>query len=94
MLAAGYSLLLFAAFYWLCDVRGSRVLLALCVPIGMNAIGVYMAARFFVYPVFAHLGSDRSVSNLPLAIAITAALLLLQWLVLRQLYRRGLFLSV
>jgi len=94
MLAAGYSLLLFAAFFWLCDVRRSRLLRAVCVPIGMNAIGVYMAARFLVYPVFAHLGTDRTVSNLPLAIAVTAALLLLQWLVLRQLHRRGLFLSV
>ena len=94
MLAAGYSLLLFAAFYWLCDVRRNRLLPALFVPIGMNAIGVYMAARFLVYPVFAHLGADRTVSNLPLAIAITAALLLLQWLVLLKLYRRRLFLSV
>jgi len=94
MLAAGYSLLLFVVFYGLCDVRRNRLLLAVCVPIGMNAIGIYMAARFFIYPLFAHLGTDRTVSNLPLAIAVTVALLLLQWLVLRQLQRRGLFLSV
>ncbi|MEM8817092.1 MAG: hypothetical protein AAGE85_14795 [Pseudomonadota bacterium] len=94
MLAGGYSLLLFMAFFWLCDVRKNAVLVALFVPIGMNAIGIYLAARFFVYPVFQQLGPGAAISNLPLAIAIVLLLLLTQWLVLRYFYLRGRFLSV
>ena len=62
----------------------------LLAPIGANAILAYMLARFLVYPLYAPLRQMPVV----LELAGLCALIALQWVVLRGLFQRGLFLRV
>ncbi len=96
LFAGGWSLLLFAFFYWAIDIRGWRSWAFPFVIIGMNAITIYMATRLFnfrqiVRPLFAGIarysGSYQDI--LWAAAALSAELLFLYFL-----YRRKLFLKV
>ena len=62
----------------------------LLAPIGANAILAYMLARFLVYPLYAPLRQIPVV----LELAGLCALIAFQWITLRGLFQRGLFLRV
>ncbi len=94
LVAAGYSMLLFALFYLLIDVARFERLSYLLAPIGMNAIGIYMAARFLAYPVFSRVGPGSGIDDPLIGAGIVAAIILLEWLILNSCYRRRWILSV
>jgi len=96
LLAGGWSLLLFALFYWIIDVRGIRSWAFPFVVIGMNAITIYVAQRLFGFDMVAgafiggvmrYLGGFGPVSWVVSVLAV-------KWLFLYFLYRRKIFLKV
>lgn len=92
--AAGYSMLVFAVFYLLVDLLNSGSLSTVLAPIGMNAIGVYLGARFLVYPVLNHLGPGNALDNPVFAIPAVVLIIAVEWLLLWWCYRRRWFFSV
>ncbi|MBM3855220.1 MAG: hypothetical protein FJ399_19040 [Verrucomicrobia bacterium] len=93
--SAGWACLMFAAFYWIIDVRGWRRWSFPFVVIGMNAVTIYLGVSIvpftrivgiFSKPIAAHLGNWG-----PLFAA--GAVLFVEWLVLYWLYRRKIFLK-
>lgn len=97
LVAAGYSLLLLGAFYWLIDVRGWKRWSAPFVWIGMNAIALYMAERFLRFgtlaaaltggPVAVSLGAYGAV--LTSAVAVALGLGLAWFLYSRKIFLRA-----
>jgi len=96
-LAGGLSLLLFALFYWIIDVRGYRRWTLFFTVIGMNSITIYMAQsiinfRFTANYIFGGLiklfpeNWDQFLNNLTL-IAVC-------WLFLYFLYKQKIFIKV
>ena len=60
--------------------------------IGANSILIYMAARYFVYPIYQ--AADANEWPAALSAAIMVCVIVVQWLFLRFLYERKLFLRV
>lgn len=94
--AAGWSLLLLAAFYWVIDVRGYKKWALFFVVIGVNPITIYFLqgfvnfddiAAFFVRGLAQHTGQ---LSLLILPLAAFAA----KWLLLLFLYRHKIFFKI
>ena len=94
--AAGWSLLLLAAFYWLIDVRGYKKWTFFFVVIGVNPITIYFLqgivnfddiATFFVRGLAQHTGQ---VELLILPLAAFAV----RWLLLLFLYRHRIFFKI
>ncbi len=93
--SAGWSCLLFLAFYWVIDVRGYRKWAFPFVVIGMNAIAVYMGRT--LVPLTRNVG----IFTAGIAAAIgpagplfqAAAALAVEWLILYWMYRRKIFLA-
>ncbi len=92
----GWSMLLFALFYWIIDVRGYRKWAFPFVVIGMNAIAIYVldnqfpfgdVANIFFRGVVLHSGSLA-----PLVSAVT--LVGTEWAFLYFLYRKKIFIKV
>jgi predicted acyltransferase len=89
LVAIGICLLLLGAARQLFDLHKPTGFLGTAsealAPIGANAILIYMAARFLVYPLYAPL------ATLPLAwqLAGLVAVIALQWALLRALFARG-----
>ena len=92
--AAGYSMLVFAVFYLLVDLLNARCVSTVLTPIGRNAIGVYLGARFLVYPLLNHLGPGNAIDNPVLAIPAVVLIIAVEWVVLWWCYRRRWFFSV
>ena len=97
LVAGSYSLALFAAFYWIVDVKLWRRWTFFFRVVGMNAITVYLLQRivdfdsvskFFVGGVAGLLPAELS------AVLVAAGHLAACWLVLWFLYRKGVFLKV
>ena len=97
LVAGSYSLALFAAFYWIVDVKLWRRWTFFFRVVGMNAITVYLLQRivnfdsvskFFVGGVAGLLPAELS------AVLVAAGHLAACWLVLWFLYRKGVFLRV
>jgi len=93
--SAGWSCLMFLAFYWIIDVLGRRRWSFPFVVIGMNAVAIYMAGSIvpqrriigiFTGPIAPSLGS---LGVLFQAIAV----LIVEWLILYWMYRRKIFLT-
>ncbi|MBO0698578.1 MAG: DUF5009 domain-containing protein [Zavarzinella sp.] len=96
LVAGGWSLLLLALFHGVIDVLGWRRWAFFFTVIGANAITIYIVPRFLDFPkvakfffggVIRHSGSFEPVA-LPLAV------LLVEWLFLLLLHRKGWFLRV
>jgi len=95
LFAGGWSLLIFAAFYWIIDVKGWKQWAFPFIVIGLNPITIYVAqglfdfgmvANVFIHGFTDHLGtledSFRSLS-----------ILTVKWLFLYFLYRQRIFLK-
>ena len=97
LLVAGYSLGLFALFYWLIDVRGLwRRTLFLRV-IGMNAIAIYLAQPLLGLPRANESLFGRLAGCFPgewRAVALGVSYIAVCWGFLYVLYRQKLFLKV
>jgi predicted acyltransferase len=93
--SAGWSCLLFLAFYWIIDVRGYRRWAFPFVVIGMNAVTVYMGRTLVpltkIVGVFTA-GIAASIGSVgPLFQAV--AVLVVEWLILYWMYKRKIFLA-
>jgi predicted acyltransferase len=94
LMSAGWACLLFLAFYWTIDVLGHRGWALFLVVIGVNALAAYLGPTLvqthrmtnpFLKPLVPQLGDFGPVLS-------TAAVLLVNWLLLFWLYRRKIFL--
>jgi predicted acyltransferase len=97
LVACGCALILLAIFYLVIDVWRWRWLGFVFVPIGMNAITIYLALFYVDF----HYTSDRIFGGLTrLAgnqfgpVVAAAGVLAVQWAIVYFLYRRGIFLKV
>ena len=93
--SAGWSCLLFLAFYWIIDVRGYRKWAFPFVVIGMNAVTVYMGRTLvpltkivgvFTTGIAADMGSFGHLFQ-------AVAVLVVEWLILYWMYKRKIFLA-
>ncbi len=95
LLAAGWSLLFLAAFYWFIDARGYRSWAFPFIIVGMNAITIYIVQDLFdfgsVAQIFIHGFVDYLGGFKPLFAA--TAVLTVKWLFLWFLYRQKIFLK-
>jgi predicted acyltransferase len=96
-LAGGMSLLFFALFYWIIDVRGYRRWTFFFTVIGMNSITIYMAqqminfrftANYFLGGLIKHFPDDWApfLNNFTLIVVC--------WLFLYFLYKQKIFIKV
>ena len=95
--AGGYSLVLFAAFYWVIDVMEWRKWTFFFRIIGLNSITIYLAQHFldFSKPIKTIFGGGLSL--LPesgYALGYWTCYIALCWLLLYFLYRQKIFLKV
>lgn len=96
LFAAGWSLLLFAAFYWVIDVRGWQKWAFFFIVIGLNPITIYIGqeivnfgsiSNYFLRGISSNLGDFRQVFT---AMGSFGA----KWLFLWFLFRQKIFLKV
>lgn len=97
LVAGGWSLLLLALFYLVIDVLGLRFLAFPWIPIGMNAITIYVLRGFVDFPhtadrVFGGLALAAGKGGEPSPVVVTAGVLLIEWAFLYFLYRKKIFL--
>ena len=94
---AGYSLIMFALFYYIIDVRGWRKWDFYFKVIGMNSILIYMAPRFIDFSKLNHRVFDGVFSLLPeqyYNVAETLGYMTVLWLFMYFMYRQKIFLKV
>lgn len=95
--AAGWSLLLLALFYLVIDVWQARWLGFVFIPIGMNAITIYVGSSFinFSYTAEQLFGGLARISPPEFTpIIASCGVLAVEWLFLYFLYRKKIFLRV
>lgn len=97
LVAAGWSFLLLALFYLVIDVLGLRFLAFPFVPIGMNAITIYVLRGYidFRYPaerIFGGAARLLGEAGEPSPVVLAAGLLAVEWVLLYFLYRKKIFL--
>jgi predicted acyltransferase len=96
LIAGGWSLLLLALFYWIIDVRGYRRWSFFFTVIGMNAITMYLADRFFDFGTITSIFVHGFINHLgpfkPLFWSVSVVMT--SWLFLYFLYRKKIFLKV
>lgn len=93
----GYSLGLFALFYYLIDVRGWKRWTFFFRVIGLNSITIYLAQRIVGFGGIANFFFGGAASHCPEAIArviSNAGYVAICWLFLYFLYRKSTFLKV
>ncbi len=93
----GYSLGLFALFYYLIDVRGWKRWPFFFRVVGLNSITIYMAQRIVGFGGIANFFFGGAASHCPEAIARVinnAGYVAVCWLFLYFLYRKNTFLKV
>lgn len=96
LVAGGWSLLLLALFHGVIDVLGWRRWAFFFTVIGANAITIYIVRRFLDFPNVAKFffgGAIRHSGSFE-PVALPLAVLLVEWLFLLFLYRKGWFLRV
>lgn len=94
---AGYSLVMFAIFFYIIDVCGIRKWDFYFKVIGMNSILVFMAPRFINFPHLHHRLFDGVYSLVPetyTGIVELVGYMLVLWLFLYFMYRQRIFLKV
>lgn len=96
LVAAGWSLLLLALFYWIIDVKGYRKWSFPFVVIGVNAITIYFLQSFVNFEEISRFflgGLARHYSHLA-PLIIPAGAFAASWLLLWFLYRHKIFFKV
>ncbi|WP_237054817.1 transmembrane glucosamine N-acetyltransferase NagX [Microbulbifer sediminum] len=96
LITVGCSLLLLATFYLLVDVIGWHAFTVFFSVIGMNAILVYLGTSLVNWGYTSEGlfgGIARVLPEAWGALVIATGVILLQWLVLRWLYKRAIFIS-
>ena len=94
---AGYSLLMFALFYYIIDVLNWRHWDFFFVVIGMNSITIYLARRFAFFNGVQHALFDGLVNQFPemyQPIVAECSFIAVQWIFLYFLYKHKVFLKV
>ena len=96
MVAAGWSLLLVALFYFVIDMRGARRWAFPFVVIGMNAITIYVAQEFIKFDDISRffLGGVAMLSGAAGPVVLALGAIATRWILLHYLYRNGTFLRV
>lgn len=97
LVVGAYSVLMFALFYWIIDVKGWRKWAFPLKVVGMNSIAVYMLQRIVDFEPSVKFFLGKVISNLsPEAgnVIYYCGYLLLVWLILFFLYRKKVFLKV
>ena len=97
LVAGSYSLALFAVFYWIVDVKLWRSWTFPLRVVGMNAITIYLLQRIVDFDAFSRFFLGGVAGMLPQdfgAALVAFGHLVLCWLVLWFLYRKGVFLKV
>lgn len=97
MAVAGYSLVMFAMFYYIIDVRGWRRWDFYFRIIGMNSIAIFMLPRFIDFSKMSHRLFEGCYSLLPEAyypVAETLGYMVVLWLAMYFMYRQRIFLKV
>jgi predicted acyltransferase len=97
-LTVGISLILFALFYYLVDVKKIKDIKGLRIGfffkiIGLNSITIYMAARIIPFREISRFFTGWLIEPLGSWIMIVGVLIL-EWLLLYYLYKRKIFLKV
>ncbi|MBO6124347.1 MAG: DUF5009 domain-containing protein [Bacteroidaceae bacterium] len=94
---AGYSLIMFALFYYIIDVCSWRKWDLYFKVIGMNSILIYMAPKFIDFSKLNHRLFDGVFSLIPgqyYDVAETLGYMLVLWLFMYFMYRQKVFLKV
>ena len=94
---AGYSLIMFALFYYIIDVRGWKKWDLYFKVIGMNSILIYMAPRFIDFSKLNRRLFEGVYSLLPeqyYDVAETLGYMLVLWLFMYFMYKKKVFLKV
>jgi predicted acyltransferase len=95
LLTSGLSLVIFAIFYWLIEVKGYRRWTFFFVVIGMNAVTIWVGQRFIDFQFTSEaifLGVSKYFGILqPLFLAI--CVIAIKWMFLLFLYKRNIFLK-
>lgn len=100
LVSGGWCFLFTAAFYGVVDVLGSKAWVFPLVVIGMNSIAAYCMDHLFVGFITGalrrHLGRDTFlVLGAPYeSLLLGGSILLVLWLILFWMYRRGIFLRI
>jgi predicted acyltransferase len=96
LVAGGWSLLLLALFYAIIDVLALRAWAFFFVVIGVNAITIYVATRIIPFDEIAQflLGGVARLSGSFRIVVVPLGAIVIEWLLLFHLYRRGIFLRV
>ncbi len=95
--AGGWALLLLAVFYMVIDVWRMRWLGFFFIPIGMNAITIYVGHEYIDFGYTANIifgGLARLSGETLMPIVTTAGVLAVEWVLLYFLYRKRIFLRV
>lgn len=97
LVVGAYSVLMFALFYWIIDVRGWRRWTPFFTVIGLNSITIYLGQKFINFHYTAEKLSGGLIQFLPeqaQPFFTSAAYIAVCWLFLYVLYRNRIFLKV
>lgn len=97
LLTTGLSLLLFALFYFVIDVRGHKKWTLFFRVIGMNSILIYMSVKFidWMYATEAVFGWVGQLIGKPYDIAaMMLCMIIVEWIVLYLFYKKKIFLRI
>jgi predicted acyltransferase len=92
----GLSMLLFAAFFWVIDVKGYRKWAFPFIVIGLNALTIYVVQNIFEFSQASNVvfgGLISHMTGLWQAVAVAATIVLTKWLFVYFLYRQKIFLK-
>ena len=97
LVVGGYSVALFALFYWVIDVKGFQKWTFFFRVIGINSITIYMARKIIPFRDISLFFLGGAASLLPAAwaeVLVMAGSLAVCWLFLLFLYRKNVFLKI
>lgn len=100
LFSGGWCFLLLALFYWIVDVRSQKRWFFWLLIIGSNSIAAYVIAHTindFIANSFAiHLGQnfDKVLGDSYASIVRGGVILVVEWLILRWMYQRKIFIKV
>ena len=98
--SGGCCFILLAVFYWLVDVKNQQKAFFWLTVVGANSIAAYVLAHttneFIVGSFQTHFGVnfDRILGEVYAPIVSGSSILLVQWLILRWLYRQRIFIKI
>ena len=93
--SGGLSLLLFALFYWIIDVKGHKKWALFFTVIGMNAITIYVVQAVFDFGIITDIFLHGFVGYLGIVkdIFYMICFIAVKWLFLFFLYKKKIFLK-